>query len=139
MITNDNNNSGGLLFSSELHTILAESAESIVNRQVDAALLYHRHSGTLQDSLQKKSYSITDAGDFQSLIFSYPKHIRSLDRQHTVWGRKKKDYHPIYNKPLYGEIYRYTIPMVRGVIRRMFRRHISNLKKAFNKPIDIQL
>lgn len=139
MITNDNNNSGGLLFSAEVRTILSESGDTIIRRQADAASLYNRHSGTLQDSLHGTPYTIRDAGDTQSLIFSYPKHIRALDRQRTVWGKKKTDYHPIYNKPLYGEIYRYTIPMVRGVIRRMLRQHTASLKKIFQKPIDIQL
>lgn len=135
--TNDTNN-GGLLFTTEIKDILKDSGSNLLDKQYEASLLYLRHSGTLQDSLQRQSFTVADTGDVQSLILSYPKHIRAIDRQRTVWGRKKKNYHPIYNRPLYGEIYRYTIPMVRSIVRRMLRQHRQNLKQIFSQPIDIQ-
>lgn len=137
MIATDNNN-GGLLFTAEVKNILTESGKTLSEKQYAASLLYHRESGTLQDSLQRQAFTVTDSGDVQSLIFSYPKHIRAIDRQRSVWGKKKENYHPIYNRPLYGEIYRYTIPMVRSVIRRMYRQHRRNLKQIFSQPIEIQ-
>lgn len=135
--TNDTNN-GGLLFTTEIKDILKDSGSNLLDKQYEASLLYLRHSGTLQDSLQRQSFTVADTGNVQSLILSYPKHIRAIDRQRTVWGRKKKNYHPIYNRPLYGEIYRYTIPMVRSIVRRMLRQHRQNLKQIFSQPIDIQ-
>lgn len=138
MIATNNTNNGGLLFTTEIKDILKDSGSNLLDKQYEASLLYLRHSGTLQDSLQRQSFTVADTGNVQSLILSYPKHIRAIDRQHTVWGRKKKNYHPIYNRPLYGEIYRYTIPMVRSVVRRMLRQHRQNLKQIFSQPIDIQ-
>lgn len=135
--TNDNNN-GGLLFTTEVKRILTESGKALSEKQADASLLYRRKSGTLQNYLQRDNSRITDSGDVQSLILSYPKHIRAIDRQRTVYGRKKDNYHPIYNRPLYGEIYRYTIPLVRGTLGRMLRQHRRNLKKIFSQPISIQ-
>ena len=135
--TNDTNN-GGLLFSTEIKSVLTDSGKTLLEKQYEASLLYHRHTGTLQDNLQRQSFTVTDSGDVQSLTFSYPKHIRAIDRQRTVWGRKKENYHPIYNRPLYGEIYRYTIPMVRSIVRRMLRQHQRTLKQIFSQPIDIQ-
>lgn len=135
--TNDTNN-GGLLFSTEIKSVLTDSGKTLLEKQYEASLLYHRHTGTLQDNLQRQSFTVTDSGDVQSLILSYPKHIRAIDRQRTVYGRKKENYHPIYNRPLYGEIYRYTIPMVRSIVRRMLRQHRHNLKQIFSQPIDIQ-
>lgn len=138
MIATNNTNNGGLLFTTEIKDILKDSGKNLLDKQYEASLLYLRHSGTLQDSLQRQSFTVADTGDVQSLILSYPKHIRAIDRQRTVWGRKKKNYHPIYNRPLYGEIYRYTIPMVRSIVRRMLRQHRQNLKQIFSQPIDIQ-
>lgn len=135
--TNDTNN-GGLLFSTEIKSVLTDSGKTLLGKQYETSLLYHRHTGTLQDSLQRQSFTVADSGDVQSLTFSYPKHIRAIDRQRTVWGRKKENYHPIYNRPLYGEIYRYTIPMVRSIVRRMLRQHQRTLKQIFSQPIDIQ-
>lgn len=138
MIATNNTNNGGLLFTTEIKDILKDSGSNLLDKQYEASLLYLRHSGTLQDSLQRQSFTVADTGNVQSLILSYPKHIRAIDRQRTVWGRKKKNYHPIYNRPLYGEIYRYTIPMVRSIVRRMLRQHRQNLKQIFSQPIDIQ-
>lgn len=137
MIASDNNNNGGFLFTSEIKSLLTESGKALTTRQREAAALYNRKSGTLQNALQGTPFTTSVSEDTQSLIFSYPKHIRAIDRQRTVYGRKKKDYHPIYNRPLYGEIYRYTIPMARGIFRRMFEQHRARLKQIFNKPVEI--
>lgn len=136
MIDTNNNDNGGLLFG-EIKSLLTESGEALLARQREAAGKYSRKTGILQDSLSRSPFSVTDSGDVQSLLFSYPKHIRTLDRQRTVYGRKKDKYYPIYNRPLYGEIYRYTIPMIRGIIRKAFRQQRAQLKQIFNKPIEL--
>lgn len=138
MIATNNTNNGGLLFTTEIKSLLTDSGKSLSQKQYDASLRYKRRSGTLQDNLQSQSFTVTDSGDTQSLILSYPKHIRAIDRQRTVYGRKKDNYTPIYNRLLYGEIYRYTIPLARTLIRRMLRQHQRNLKQIFSQPIQVQ-
>nr|WP_303327077.1 hypothetical protein [uncultured Butyricimonas sp.] len=137
MINTNNNDNGGLIFSDEIKSLLMESGKALLERQRDAARRYNRQTGTLQDALSHSPFSVTDTGDVQSLLFSYPKHIRALDRQRTIYGRKKDKYIPIYNRLLYGEIYRYTIPVIRGIIRKAFRQQRANLKQIFNKPIKL--
>ncbi len=117
--------------------VLAESAESILKEQTATAKTYiPRRSGDLLVKLQSRPFTVVPSGSGAVLTLEYLKYTRFLDMKKTPKGRKKKNYHALYNKIFYGTIYGYTYNALRYGLTGAVREEIfSTLRKSYEKGL----
>jgi hypothetical protein len=103
-----------------------------------AKTYYNKRSGDLISNLTGRNFDVMTFSSGVKLIIDYVKYIRFLDLKKTGRGYKKKNYHPIYNKPLYGYIYNFTYPKLRyGLAQTLRENTTAPLKALFKDPIEI--
>lgn len=76
----------------------------LIWRQKNIALMDYnqRNKPHLVDSLISLKPQIDITDDEVSIFVNYPATIRFLDLKKTKYGKKKRYYTPIYNRPLFG-------------------------------------
>ncbi len=117
--------------------VLTESAESIYKEQAAVAKTYiHRKSGDLVARLQARPFTVVPSGSGAILTLEYLKYTRFLDIKKTPSGRKKKNYHALYNKIFYGTIYGYTYNALRYGLTGAVKENIfKTLRKSYAKSL----
>jgi hypothetical protein len=105
--------------------ILADTGDRLLKQQSDIADIYLHHTGWLAEKLASGIYTVVSNADGANMTINYPKYIRFLDLKKTRSGRKKKVYHPIYNRPLYGFVYGYTLARLRAALNSNIRDAIA--------------
>lgn len=121
--------------------IFQETAEDVIKRQLSIAKTYYtRRSGALISNLSSRPFNVSKSVAGAKLIIRYVHHIRLLDLKKTASGKRKKVYHPIYNKPLYGYIYSYAYARLRYGISQSIKDNIgAALADATESPIKVTL
>lgn len=79
----------------------------LIWRQKNIALMDYNQRNTphLVDVLQVLEPRIETTDDEVNILIDYPATIRYLDLKKTKYGKKKRYYTPIYNRPLFGHLY----------------------------------
>lgn len=105
------------------------AAEKIYSKQAyrtDGTL--RSRSGVLQRALSSPALNISGAGAGISAVAHYPTYIRFLDM-------KRLGNYRIYNRPIWGILYRETFNDIRYEFSDWLRRHIaSSLRKSYQQP-----
>lgn len=97
--------------SKPINQIITEGADRVIptllRRQATIVDRYYlkRHEPHLADVLRGNIYNIESNEDSVQIQILYPDTIRFLDLKKTRFGKKKRYYTPIYNRPLYGHVY----------------------------------
>ncbi len=117
--------------------VLTESAESIFKEQAAVAKTYiHRKSGDLVAKLQSRPFTVVPSGSGAILTLEYLKYTRFVDMKKTPRGKRKKNYHALYNKIFYGTIYGYTYNALRYGLTGAVREEIfDTLRKSYAKGL----
>lgn len=88
-------------------------------------------SSALMESLTAPDYTVSVRGGGVAAVLNYPISIRFSDMKHL--GNWK-----VYNKPIWGTIYRETIPDIRYEFSTWIREHTKeSLTEAF-KPLNMK-
>jgi hypothetical protein len=103
--------------------VLSDTGGRLLKQQSDIAGIYLRKTGWLAEKLASGIYTVLSTADGANMVIKYPKYIRFLDLKKSRSGRKKKVYHPIYNRPLYGFVYGYAFARLRAALN-------SNIREA---------
>lgn len=132
-------NSRQLAFTDYAAGVLYETGERVLEKQRSVASThYARRTGQLTSHLQSRPFHVNKSPAGARLIFDYLKKIRFIDMSKTASGKKKKNYHPIYNRILWGFIYGYAYSQLRYGFSSNLREHSTTRIKAFFKaPIDV--
>lgn len=117
--------------------VLTESAESIYKEQAATAKTYiHPRTYALQQKLQAAPFSVRHSGSGAILTLEYLKYTRFLDMKKSPKGRKKRNYHALYNKIFYGTIYGYTYNALRyGLTGAVKQQLFNELRISYVKSI----
>lgn len=108
-----------------IKSVSESKAQDLLRKQTEiAAQHYSGGTGRLISSL-----STTPVMQNGQMRITYPFYIRFLDLSRTATGKRKKGYHPIYNRYVYGFLFiglytrllRGLSGMVRQVIHSNFR------------------
>lgn len=118
MITEDLNSVSFAQFAAE---VLADTAGRLLTEQAGIADVYLRKTGWLAENLASGIYQVTQTEDGANLKINYPARIRFLDLKKAASGKKKKVYHPIYNRPFYGFTYGYAFARLRAALNENVR------------------
>lgn len=113
----------------------------LIWRQKNIALMDYnqRNKPHLVDSLISLKPQIDITDDEVSIFVNYPATIRFLDLKKTKYGKKKRYYTPIYNRPLFGHLYGrgYSLSnMVNVALQQQYRNYFTNLQNVM-KTIDL--
>jgi hypothetical protein len=139
MLSQEINQSNKSALSDIVAGVFYDTGESVIKEQHGIAESYYtRRSGELVRNLASRPFNVMKSFVNAQLIFNYLKHIRFLDLKRTATGKKKRNYQPIYNKPLYGYIYNFTYAKLRyGLSQTLKEQSVDPLKTVFNQPIEI--
>ncbi len=123
----------------QVSSIFYDTADELLKEQAGIAeTYYNRRSGDLISNLTGRNFAVMSSSRGVRLIIDYIKYIRFLDLKKTAKGKKKKNYHPIYNRPLYGYIYNITYPKLQnGLSNNVRERTVKPMKAIFEKPIEV--
>lgn len=128
-----------------LNESVADSARDILakllKRQSAIARMDYnqRHSPHLADVLAGMEAQVDRTDDEVQILLNYPATIRFLDLKKTRYGKKKRYYTPIYNRPLFGHLYGrgYSLSnMVNMALQQQYRNYFTNLQNVM-KTIDL--
>lgn len=128
-----------------LNESVADSARDIMakllNRQAAIARIDYnqRTSPHLADVLDGMEAHVDRTEDEVQVLLNYPITIRFLDLKKTKYGKKKRYYTPIYNRPLFGHLYGrgYSLSnMVNVALQQQYRNYFTNLQNVM-KTIDL--
>lgn len=104
----------GLSFIEHSTAVLDDTAEKLLHEQRGILKTYYnRRTGTLQQHLQSRPFNVRRSATGVNLIIDYLAQIRFMDLKKTSRGKRKKIYHPIYNKSLYGYLFGYAYHRLR--------------------------
>ena len=98
-----------------------------------------RHAPHLTDILSGIQPQVDRTDDEVQIQLNYPATIRFLDLRKTKYGKKKRVYSPIYNRPLFGHLYGrgYSLSnMVNLALQQQYRNYFANLQNVM-KTIDL--
>lgn len=98
-----------------------------------------RHSPHLADVLTGMEAQVDRTDNEVQILLNYPATIRFLDLKKTRYGKKKRYYTPIYNRPLFGHLYGrgYSLSnMVNVALQQQYRNYFTNLQNVM-KTIDL--
>lgn len=128
-----------------LNESVADSARDIMakllKRQSAIARMDYnqRHSPHLADVLTGMEAQVDRTDNEVQILLNYPATIRFLDLKKTRYGKKKRYYTPIYNRPLFGHLYGrgYSLSnMVNVALQQQYRNYFTNLQNVM-KTIDL--
>lgn len=128
-----------------LSAVVADSAKEIMRlllqRQAAIASMdyNHRRSPHLSDLLTGLQAQVDRTDDEVQIQLNYPTTIRFLDLKKTKYGKKKRVYSPIYNRPLFGHLYGRGYSLSNAVnmaIQQQYRNYFANLQNVM-KTIDL--
>jgi hypothetical protein len=121
-------------------SVFWETGEDIFKEQADIAKTYYnKRSGELISNLTGRNFDVMKSSWNVKMIMNYISKVRFLDLKKTATGKKKKNYHPIYNRPLYGYIYNFTYPKLSwGLLENIKERTVEPLKAVLTDPIEVQ-
>lgn len=131
--------------STPLSAVVADSAKDIMRlllqRQAAIASMDYnrRRSPHLSDLLTGMQAQVDRTDDEVQIQLNYPATIRFLDLKKTKYGKKKRVYSPIYNRPLFGHLYGRGYSLSNAVnmaIQQEYRNYFANLQNVM-KTIDL--
>jgi hypothetical protein len=121
-------------------SVFYETAEDVLKEQAGILKTYYnKRSGDTLSNLTGRNFDIMKSSRNVKMIINYINSIRFLDLKKTATGKKKRLYHPIYNRPLYGYIYNFTYPKLSyGLMANIRERTVEPLKAVLTDPIEVQ-
>jgi len=120
-----NNTKKGLLID-QTAEVLVDTTEKLLQEQSGILETYfNRRTGTLARHLASRPFHVNKTAAGVSLTISYMAQIRFMDLKKAASGRKKKIYHPIYNKPVYGYLFGYAYDRLRFGLTQYLRQETT--------------
>lgn len=113
----------------------------LVKRQAAIASMDYnrRRAPHLSDLLTGMQAQVDRTDDEVQIQLNYPATIRFLDLKKTKYGKKKRVYSPIYNRPLFGHLYGRGYSLSNAVnlaLQQEYRNYFANLQNVM-KTIDL--
>ncbi|MDA3821324.1 MAG: hypothetical protein PF450_01740 [Bacteroidales bacterium] len=120
------NNTKKVLLIDYTADVLIDTAEKLLHEQSGILETYfNRRSGTLARHLKSRPFHVKRNSTGVSLTIDYMAQIRFMDLKKAASGKKKKIYHPIYNKPVYGYLFGYAYDRMRTGLTEYLRQETT--------------
>lgn len=121
----------GLSFHDFTAEVMYKAGEDITRSQRNILRTYYvQRTRDLERHLASRPFAVMKSSAGARLVISYMKQIRFMDLRLTAKGKKKRLYHPIYNKPVYGYIYGYAYNRLRyGFVEWLRQQSTQQIKK----------
>ena len=132
------NNSKKILLINHTADVLVDTTEKLLHEQSGILeTYYNRRTGTLAQHLKSRPFNVKKSAEGVRLIISNISQIRFMDLKKTAAGKRKKIYHPIYNKPVYGYLFGYAYDRMRGGLTQYLRQETTAKVDAMKIEIPL--
>ena len=132
------NNTKKILLIDHTAEVLVDTAEKLLHEQSGILETYfNRKSGILARHLASRPFHVKKSSSGVRLVIDYMSQIRFMDMKKTAFGKRKKIYHPIYNKPVYGFIFGYAYDRMRFGLTNYLRQETTAKVDAIQIEIPL--